>query len=191
LLRYCGRYKARAIQALLAMAIVSFATVALLFLLKKVIDDVLGAGADRVVLGTAALTDPELVRGAIERHGAERIVVALDVRDGRAVGEGWVDGAVGRPLEEALNDLGALGVGTFAVTAIARDGLLGGPDLELLTRCIARTPAAVIASGGIRSIADLEAVRAVGAAGAIVGRALYDGTLDLSAAVRRLAAPPA
>ena len=150
------------------------------------IADALAAGAARVVLGTVALTRPDVVAAAIRRHGPERIAVALDVRDGRAVGDGWVSGAVGRPLDELLGRVGDAGVATLVVTAIARDGLLGGPDLELLGRVLDRTGAATIASGGIRSVDDLEAVRRIGCRGAIVGRALYDGGLDLRLALEAL-----
>ncbi len=153
------------------------------------IDTVLGAGADRVVIGTAALRDPAVVAAACERHGAERVAVALDVRDGQAVGDGWIRGAAGVSVVDALDGLTKAGVATFVVTAIDRDGLLGGPDVELLRSCVTRTSAAIIASGGIRSIADLEAVRHIGCSGAIVGRAIYDGGLDLRAAITALARP--
>lgn len=143
------------------------------------IDEVLGAGAQRVVIGTAALANPAFVAEAIDRHGSERIAVALDVRDGIAVGQGWVAGATGVPVDAALERLSEAGVITFAVTAIDRDGLLGGPDLALLGRAVALTDAAIIASGGIASLDDVRAVRRIGCVGAIVGRALYDGTLDL------------
>jgi phosphoribosylformimino-5-aminoimidazole carboxamide ribotide isomerase len=148
---------------------------------------VLAAGADRVVLGTAALADPRLVADAIDRHGTDRIAVALDVRDGRALGDGWTADARGRDLDEAVRTLGDVGVGTFVVTAIARDGLLGGPDLDLLRSVVDASPAAVIASGGIASIDDLLAVREIGCAGAIVGRALYDGRVSLPAALSSVA----
>ena len=151
------------------------------------VDAVLDAGAGRVVIGTAALLDPSFAATAGDRHGPDRIAVALDVRDGMAIGDGWVPGAAGLAYATALMRLSDSGVGTFAVTAIDRDGLLGGPDLGLLRRCIELTDGAVIASGGIRSIADLEAVRTIGGAGAIVGRALYDGSLDLRAAIEALA----
>ena len=148
----------------------------------------LETGARRVVIGTAALSDPSVVDAALERHGAERVAVALDVRDGLAVGDGWVAGAPGQPVDTALQRLANRGVTTFAVTAIDRDGLLGGPDLGLLERCVGQTGAAILASGGIRSIADLQAVRAIGCAGAIVGRAIYDGGLDLGDALASLSA---
>jgi len=148
---------------------------------------VLEAGASRVVLGTSALRDPELVATLIARHGADAIVVALDVRDGHALGDGWVDGASGPAVDDAIERLAEAGVGTFVVTAIARDGLLGGPDLDLLGRVLASTRAAVIASGGIATIADLVAVRDLGCAGALVGRALYEGRFTLPEALAAVA----
>jgi phosphoribosylformimino-5-aminoimidazole carboxamide ribotide isomerase len=147
------------------------------------IDAVLVSGADRVVLGTAALVDAGLVRIAVERHGPERIAVALDVRGGNAVGDGWVPNATAAPLGEAQDRLTRAGVTTFIVTAIARDGLLGGPDLAMLESIVRTTSATVLASGGIRTVSDLEATRVIGCAGAIVGRAIYDGSLDLTTAI--------
>jgi phosphoribosylformimino-5-aminoimidazole carboxamide ribotide isomerase len=150
---------------------------------KDAVDATLAAGADRVVLGTAAVEDPELVEIAIERHGSDRIAVALDVRDGLAVGHGWVRGAPGQPVERTIANLEGTGIATFVVTAIDRDGLLGGPDLTLLERLLDLTGADVIASGGIATIEDLRAAQAIGCRGAIVGRALYDGRIDLAEAL--------
>jgi phosphoribosylformimino-5-aminoimidazole carboxamide ribotide isomerase len=147
------------------------------------VDDSLAAGADRVVLGTAAVEDPALVGAAIERHGSDRIALALDIRDGLAVGRGWVRGAPGQPVEGTIANLEGMGVTTLVVTAIDRDGLLGGPDLALLARVLDLTDADVIASGGIATIEDLRAAQAIGCSGAIVGRALYDGRIDLAEAL--------
>jgi phosphoribosylformimino-5-aminoimidazole carboxamide ribotide isomerase len=144
---------------------------------------VLSGGVARVVLGTAALEHPELVGELVERHGTERIAVALDVRDGLAVGHGWISGAGGTPVLDVLNRLDGVGASTFVVTAIDRDGLLGGPDLALLEQVVSATTATVIASGGIATIDDLEAVRDAGCGGAIVGRALYVGAIDLATAI--------
>ena len=149
----------------------------------EAIADVLAGGADRAVLGTAAIRDPRLVSAAVSRHGAARIAVALDVRDGIAVGDGWVRGAPGAPFELAVRRLADAGIETFVVTAIERDGLLGGPDLTLLETAVRSTAVEVIASGGIASLADLSAIRAIGCRGAIVGRALYDARIDLPAAL--------
>jgi phosphoribosylformimino-5-aminoimidazole carboxamide ribotide isomerase len=141
------------------------------------------AGASRVVLGTAALRDPRWVATMVERHGSAWIAVALDVRNGEAVGDGWRAGAIGVPAREAMTDLEAAGVRTFIVTAIERDGLLSGPDLALLETLAHRTKADLIASGGIASLDDLRAVREIGCRGAVIGRALYDGTIDLAEAL--------
>ena len=152
----------------------------------RTLDDIAGvlaSGAGRVVVGTAALQDAGLVRVAVEEHGPARIAVALDVRDGIAFGDGWVPGAAGAPVGEAQDRLTGAGVTTFIVTAIARDGLLGGPDLALLESIVRTSSAAVLASGGIRTVSDLEATRDIGCAGAIVGRAIYDGSLDLATAI--------
>ena len=150
------------------------------------VDAAIDAGAARVVLGTVAITRPDVVSAAVERHGAERIAVAIDVRAGRAVGGAWLDEAPARDADRLVQEVSALGVRTIIVTAIDRDGLLGGPDLDLLGRCLAATDVAVIASGGIAAIDDLRAVRALGCGGAIVGRAIYDGRLDLGMAIRAL-----
>lgn len=145
--------------------------------------EVLAAGASRAVLGTIALRDPEAVGAAVVRHGPDRIAVALDVRDGLAIGEGWLPGVAGVPVADAFARLTAEGVTTFNVTAIDRDGLLGGPDVDLVAACVRSTDAAIVASGGIASLDDLRAVRAVGCRGAILGRSLYEGTIELAEAI--------
>lgn len=143
----------------------------------------LAAGADRVVLGSALIRDPSLAARLVAAHGAERIVAAIDVRDGLAVGSGWVAGAAGVPVGEVVAALAAAGIVLFAVTAIARDGLQEGPDLELLDRVAAIVGAVrVIASAGVTTVADVTALASRGYAGAILGRALYEGTLTLAAA---------
>lgn len=147
------------------------------------VNDALMAGAARVVIGTAALRDPALVADLVATHGPERIAVAIDVRDGRAVGQGWQTGAAGVPAAEAMARLQSAGVTTFELTAIARDGLLEGPDLDLLAQLVRPGAGSVIASGGISSLADLRAVADLGCTGAIVGRALYEDRIDLGEAL--------
>jgi phosphoribosylformimino-5-aminoimidazole carboxamide ribotide isomerase len=150
----------------------------------ETVAQVLGWGADRVVMGTALLRDPGLAESLVDEFGADRIVAAIDVRDGVAVGSGWVSGASGTPFEEAMAALDGAGVTTFAVTSIARDGLEKGPDWELLDRAAAVVGAArVIASGGVTSVDDVAGLAGRGFGGAILGRALYEGTLSLSAAI--------
>jgi phosphoribosylformimino-5-aminoimidazole carboxamide ribotide isomerase len=145
------------------------------------------SGAGRVVVGTAALLDREFAGSLIARYGPGRVVVALDVRDGLALGQGWRPGAVGLPVEVALLHLAEVGVERFAVTGVDRDGLLDGPDLELLRRLVGLARGTIVASGGVSSIDDLRAVRGLGCTGAIVGRALYEGRLDLGEAIAALA----
>jgi phosphoribosylformimino-5-aminoimidazole carboxamide ribotide isomerase len=147
------------------------------------VDAALDGGAARAVVGTAALADPAFARRLVDRHGADRIAVALDVRDGRAVGHGWRPDAPAVDVERALGDLSDVGVRTFEVTAIDRDGLLGSPDLDLYRRLIALDRGAIVASAGIATIADLLALRDLGCAGAIVGRALYEGRFTLRKAM--------
>ena len=144
---------------------------------------VLAAGAMRAVVGTAALRDPSFTGRLAAAHGSDRIVVALDVREGLALGDGWREGASGVGAEEALAALADQGVTTFEATAIDRDGLLGGPDLDLLARLVSLDRGAVIASGGIATLDDIRAVRQLGCSGAIVGRALYEGRFDIASAI--------
>ena len=143
----------------------------------------LAAGAARAVVGTAALRDPAFAGRLVATHGPQRIAVAIDVRDGLALGEGWRAGAAGVRAEDALTTLADQGVTTFEATAIERDGRLAGPDLDLLGRLVALGRGQVIASGGVTSVADIRAVRELGCAGAILGRALYEGRIDLASAI--------
>jgi phosphoribosylformimino-5-aminoimidazole carboxamide ribotide isomerase len=151
---------------------------------EETVAAVLDAGAARAVVGTAALRDPEFVDRIVARFGVTRIAVALDVRDGLAVGHGWVPGAAGVPVEEALATLAGSGARTFIVTAIERDGLLGGPNLELLGRMVDLGRGDIIASAGVSSLEDINAVRKIGCSGAVVGRAIYEGRVDLRLAIR-------
>ncbi len=144
---------------------------------------VLDTGAARAVVGTSALRDPAFAGRLVATHGPERIAVALDIRGGLALGEGWRVGAEGIRAEDALAALAGEGVATFEATAIDRDGLLLGPDLDLLRRLVDLDRGSIIASGGVASLDDIRAVRDIGCGGAIIGRALYEGRLDLAAAL--------
>jgi len=125
----------------------------------------LDAGAERVVVGTAAFPDP-----ALFAELGERLVVALDVRDGQVRTAGWTEGS-GLTVAEAARRCRDAGVTRVLCTAIERDGTLGGPDLELV-RQVAATGLRVLAAGGIRSPEDVASLAAVGAEAAVVGRAL-------------------
>ncbi len=143
----------------------------------------LAAGVTRVAMGTALLRDPAMASDLVARHGAERIVASIDVRDGLALGEGWRPGGIGLGAADAVNRLADSGITTFEATAIDRDGLLQGPDLDLLHSLASLGRGRIIASGGVSSLRDLYDVRAAGCAGAIVGRALYEGRIDLGEAL--------
>jgi phosphoribosylformimino-5-aminoimidazole carboxamide ribonucleotide (ProFAR) isomerase len=139
-------------------------------------------------LGTAALRDSAFAETTVNDYGTDRVAVAIDVRDGRASGDGWLASAATTDALEAIRRLADVGVSTFEVTAIDRDGLLGGPDLDLLTRAVELGRGRIVASAGIASVEDIAAVRRVGCAGAIVGRALYEGQLSLRDALSAAAA---
>jgi phosphoribosylformimino-5-aminoimidazole carboxamide ribotide isomerase len=153
-------------------------------------EDALARGADRVVMGSALLHDVTLARKLVAAHGPDRLVAALDVRDGRALGDGWVPDARGSDAIEHARRLTVEGVRWLAVTAVARDGTLAGPDVALLDAIRAAVPdAMIIASGGISGTSHVAELARRGLPAAILGRALYEGTLTLADA--RLAAASA
>jgi phosphoribosylformimino-5-aminoimidazole carboxamide ribotide isomerase len=146
------------------------------------------AGVDRVVLGTAALRDPALVRCAA-RAFPGRIAVGLDAKEGRVAVEGWLDTGDATAIEVAKRFEDA-GVAALVHTDIARDGMLTGPNLEASAALADTVAIPVIVSGGVASEDDLVAAARLaprGIAGAIAGRALYTGAIDLASALRRLA----
>lgn len=136
---------------------------------------VLDAGAERVVIGTAALRDPELLAKVLETHG-ERVVVSVDARDGKVALAGWTEAGEEEAVD-AVAELSSRGVARFLCTAIEVDGTMEGPALGELARIAAATEAQVIASGGVGELAHLEALAreaAPNVEGVIVGRALYE-----------------
>lgn len=143
----------------------------------------LATGCARVNLGTAALEDPEWTASAIARYG-DRVAVGLDVRGTTLAARGWTK--EGGDLWEVLSRLDAAGCSRYVVTDVTKDGTLRGPNLELLAQVCAATDAPVVASGGISSLEDLAALRALvplGVEGAIVGKALYAGAFTLPEAL--------
>ncbi len=145
------------------------------------LEDAFATGVDRAILGTVALRDPELVISAVARWG-DRIAVALDARDGRLATDGWL-GQTDTSAVEVAQRLALRRVRHFIYTDIRRDGTLSGPNLEGLSELVEKVDADVIASGGIASLDDITAAANVGATGAIIGRALYDGRVDLAEAL--------
>lgn len=144
-------------------------------------------GVSRCILGSAALKDPALVREAVAAYGA-RIAVGIDARDGMVATEGWLDVSNVSYLELARR-MEQMGVRTLIFTDIARDGTLSGPNLEQLTALSEAVSCDVVASGGIKSMDDIRALRERRLYGAICGKSLYSGTLPLDRAVREAAVP--
>jgi phosphoribosylformimino-5-aminoimidazole carboxamide ribotide isomerase len=147
------------------------------------------AGASRVVIGTAALEDPDLVRRLAAAGRA--VAVGLDARGDEVATHGWTERS-GRTVGEVAAEFAGAGVAALVVTEIGRDGTLAGPDLDGLRRLLAVTDVPVIASGGVGTLDDLRALAAVTEGerrfdGAIVGRALYEGAFTVAQALAVLA----
>ena len=143
----------------------------------ETIDYYLSAGIEREILGTIALREPVVGKEALERYGAERIVVGVDARDGQVAVQGWLETS-NRTVDEMIQEMKEMGVRTFIYTDISKDGTLQGPDLEGLQRYNQIPGIELIASGGVSSYADLEELAGIGIKSVIVGKALYTGDLD-------------
>ena len=161
------------------------------------VEQVFDLGIERVILGTVALTDRALLEEALQRWG-ERIVVGLDARDGWVATSGWSETS-NTQAKTLARELRMLGVQRFIYTDIARDGALKGPNLEALAEMQKVTTekvempfegmhssSSLIASGGVSSIDDLRSIAALGIEGAIVGKAIYTGDVDLASAIRQM-----
>ncbi len=139
-------------------------------------------GAARVVVGTAAVAGASGIREILDAVGPDHLVVAIDVREGRAMGGGWLE--AGPPATEFARGLADAGVRRALVTAIATDGTMAGPGLDVLAAVMAAAPElAIIASGGVGRLEHIEAVSDTGAEAVVVGRALYEGRFTVAEAV--------
>ena len=147
----------------------------------ETIESYLEGGIHRVILGSAALRAPALVREAAARYGS-RIAVGIDAKEEMAAAEGWLDTSKVHYLDLA-KAMEQAGVGCIIYTDIGRDGTLAGPNLEQLARLQDAVSCQVTASGGIRDLEDIRALRDMGLYGAICGKSLYQGTLSLKAAL--------
>jgi phosphoribosylformimino-5-aminoimidazole carboxamide ribotide isomerase len=157
---------------------------------EAAVEAAFATGAERVLLGTAALANPELLAVCLNRWG-RRIAVSVDSRGGRVTVAGWLENSAQSALEFA-GQMDAAGVQTLVMTNLERDGTLAGPDLTALAAARAALPRmALLAAGAIISLDDLRALARAGLDGAVLGRALYDGTLDLAAALSAVANEPA
>lgn len=155
------------------------------------IEAALSLGVSRVVLGTIAIEQPDIVRDALTRFGAERIAVGIDARDGLVRTRGWKDNSGVPALDLALQmrtlrqaQGGALGLPTIIFTDVSRDGLGSGLNIPATRELSEKSGLDVIASGGVHTIDDVKAAKDAGLSGCIIGRALYDGTVDLGKALQ-------
>lgn len=145
-------------------------------------EKLLAAGVDRVVIGTAAVEQPALVQGLCGKYGKQRVVVALDARDGQIAIKGWTENTSVSALQLA-KDMTAIGVGRLLYTDISRDGTLTEPNFSANAILVQNTAMKVQASGGIASLKHIERLAGIGAEGAILGRALYTGDIKLAEAI--------
>lgn len=151
------------------------------------VEALLGLGLERVILGTAALENPELLGAATERF-PQRILLGLDARDGKVATHGWTETAE-VTATELLKRFAGVDLGGIVYTDIGRDGMLSGPNVEATASLAEQTSVPVIASGGVSCVEDLlRLARTRVIAGAIVGRSLYTGDVDLERAIQEVAA---
>jgi len=146
----------------------------------------LDLGVMRVILGTAAVEKPGFAREMAGCYG-EKIAVGVDIKDGMVATRGWKE-VSSRTTFEFCEEMEAIGVKTVICTDISRDGMLSGPASELYKELSSRFSMDFVASGGVSSLEDLRALRKMGLYGAILGKALYEGRVDLAAAVREMEA---
>jgi phosphoribosylformimino-5-aminoimidazole carboxamide ribotide isomerase len=154
------------------------------------IETVLQAGAERVILGTAAFTDQSLLEQALARWPGQ-VLVSVDVRGGRVATAGWTE-TIDGGAQEIIRELAGRGASELVYTNVDRDGMLEGPDLEEVTRVAAAVPGTFVYSGGIGALADLESLAGLGAstlAGVIVGKALYEKRFTVAEALAVLDGP--
>lgn len=148
----------------------------------EVIDAYTSAGVDRVILGTAAVTDGDFLRRAVDKY-KEKIAVGVDIRDGRVAIKGWTETSE-LDAFDFCRELEKIGVGTVICTDISKDGAMQGTNRELYRDLSQRVGIDIIASGGVSSLDDVRALREMDIYGAIIGKAYYTGAISLSEAIR-------
>jgi phosphoribosylformimino-5-aminoimidazole carboxamide ribotide isomerase len=148
------------------------------------IADVLKLGVSRAILGTIAIEQPAIVADALTRFGTEQIAVGIDARDGLVRTRGWKDNSGVSAIDLALQ-MRTVGLGTVIFTDVSRDGLGSGLNISATRELSERNGLDVIASGGVHTTDDVIAAKDAGLAGCIIGRALYDGTIDLADCLRQ------
>ncbi|MDA0734001.1 MAG: 1-(5-phosphoribosyl)-5-[(5-phosphoribosylamino)methylideneamino]imidazole-4-carboxamide isomerase [Chloroflexi bacterium] len=145
-------------------------------------ETLISAGVDRVVIGTAAVEQPALVQELCEKYGKQRVVVALDARNGQVAIKGWTENTSVSALQ-LVKDMTAIGVERLLYTDISRDGTLAGPNFSANAILVQNTAMRVQASGGIASLKHIERLTGIGVEAVILGRALYTGDIKLAEAI--------
>lgn len=147
----------------------------------ETVEKYLNAGVWRVILGTAAIQDPKFLKSCVDKYG-EKVAVGVDIKDGFVATHGWTVNS-GISCDEFISQLVDLGVDTVICTDISKDGAMKGTNLELYSDLSAKYNVKIVASGGVSSYSDIEALSAMDIFGAIIGKALYNGAIDLEKAV--------
>lgn len=149
----------------------------------KDIDDRINAGASRVIIGTAAVKNPELVKEAVKKYG-DMIAIGVDAKNGMVAVSGWEEVSDITAVDLCLK-MKSYGINTIIYTDISKDGMMSGPNIESTKELIEKTGMDIIASGGVTDMADIENVDNINAAGVIIGKALYNGALNLEDVINR------
>lgn len=149
---------------------------------RETVERALDAGFFRVILGTSAMEDPDFLGDMVAKYG-DKIAVGVDLRDGFVAVRGWLETSSVQCLD-FLSQLEKMGVKTVMCTDISKDGALKGPNVELYRTLTEKFDLDIVASGGVSTVADVRALRGTGVYGAIIGRALYTGGIDLAEAIK-------
>ena len=152
----------------------------------RTIEDIearISAGASRVIIGTAAVKNPGLVKTAVEKYGT-KIALGVDAKNGMAAISGWEEVSGVSAVELCLKMKG-YGVEDVIYTDISKDGMMSGPNIESTKDLIEKTGMNIIASGGVSTMQDVENVKNIGASGVIIGKALFNGALDLKEVIEK------
>lgn len=147
----------------------------------EIVERCLDAGIDRVILGTAAVTDPSFLRAAVSKYG-EKIAVGVDIRDGKAAIRGWTEKSAFDAFD-FCRELQRIGVRTIICTDVSKDGAMQGTNRALYGELSKELSLDIIASGGVSTLEDIKALRAMNLCGAIIGKAYYTGAIDLREAI--------
>ena len=150
----------------------------------EVIDRYVEAGVSRVILGTAAVTNPELIAEAVQKHG-DKIAVGVDIKDGCVAIKGWTESS-GLDAFAFCEKMQKMGVSTLICTDISKDGMMQGTNRELYKTLSERFSLQIVASGGVSSLEDIQALAAMNLYGAIIGKAYYTGAIDLKEALANI-----